>query len=715
MKKSLKSICGMVALISLFQVSHANTVQTFRVTTLSSRPGMVSGGDALVRIDVPSTAPLGKIIVKLNGQDVSHALHADPKAHTLTGLIAGLKLGENGLEVFSGPKRIAQLTLKNYPTTGPIFSGPQEQPFFCQTQDFKLPDGTPLGLPLDSNCSVKTVVTYMYKSTSAPVSTPKAAASAEPVLKPLPNLTALPSDVAWTTISTGEKVPYVVRIETGTVNRSIYQIAMLYDPTQGPQPDAFSPPKGWNRRLLYSFGGGCAGGSLKQGTSIGYNGGIVKEAIVGKGYAEASATLNVFGNNCNSVTAAETMMMVKERFIKVFGQPDFTMSWGASGGAEQQLPIAENYPGLLDGIIPGRTFPDVLTNIQSLADSQILYHYFVTAGQALLDEQKLAIEGSGRVKDFSDEVKRFKPEALCPPQLLAAQRYDAVSNRSGVRCDVFEHTINVLGRDPATGFARRPVDNTGVQYGLAALNARTINAAQFLDLNKNVGGYDEDGNFVAARNSADRLTLRRAYQKGQITTGGLGLAQYPVPIIDVRPYRDLLPDGDIHLKFHSFSLRARLLKANGTFANDVLLVGPVSRSIAMDEYAVSKMDEWLTALGKAGPGKRTIEKIVRAKPADLADSCYTEAGGRIVEPQTAAGGECNEFYPMYPSPRMVAGEPASNDVLKCQLKPIDFKDYKVTFSESEKKHLAAIFPDGVCDWSKPGVEQQRPTGTWLFY
>jgi len=29
--------------------------------------------------------------------------------------------------------------------------------------------------------------------------------------------------------------------------------------------------------------------------------------------------------------------------------------------------------------------------------------------------------------------------------------------------------------------------------------------------------------------------------------------------------------------------------------------------------------------------------------------------------------------------------------------------------------LPAIFPTGVCDYSKPGVEQQPPLGTWLDY
>ena len=712
MRKSFKLICSAAVLLAVSQVAQAAVSQTFQVMILSGRPDMISGGDVLLKVDVPQSVPLNKAVVKLNGQDVTAALRPDTATHVLLGLVTGLKIGENNLEVFNGSSRVSQLALKNYPITGPIFTGPQEEPFVCQTQDFKLPDGTLLGPPVDANCTVKTVVTYVYKSTMPPPPT----ANGRPatiLLKALPSMTALPSDVAWTTTSTGEKVPFVVRVETGTINRSIYQFAVLHDPTKESQPGPLAPPKEWNRRLLYTFGGGCPGGWLKQGTSIG-NGSLISDSIVGKGYAEASATLNVFGNNCNSVLATETMMMVKERFIKAYGQPTLTLSRGGSGGAEQQLPIADNYPGLLDGIIPSLTFSDVLANAQNQLDSQLLFHYYSTAGEGLSQEQKLAITGAGTVKNFTDDVKRVQPAAGCPPQLPKLQIYDPVTNRSGVRCDVFDHTVNVLGRDPATGFARRPVDNTGLQYGLEALNAGKITPAQFLDVNEKVGGYDNDGNFVAARSVADPLALRAMYQKGVITNGGLGLAK--LPIIDVRPYRDMLgADGDVHVKYHSFSLRQRLLKANGTFANEVLLVHSVNGPVDVDDYAMVKMDEWLTKLGKDTSSDPVMIKIERAKPSDLVDSCYAQNGERIIEPQTAKGGKCNELYPTYQPPRMVAGEPPTDDILKCQLKPVDFKDYKVSFTDAEKARLSAIFPSGVCDWSKPGVEQQRPIGTWLKF
>jgi Tannase-like family of unknown function (DUF6351) len=66
-------------------------------------------------------------------------------------------------------------------------------------------------------------------------------------------------------------------------------------------------------------------------------------------------------------------------------------------------------------------------------------------------------------------------------------------------------------------------------------------------------------------------------------------------------------------------------------------------------------------------------------------------------------------------PRGVAGGPVASDIVKCQLKPVAASDYKVTFSADEMARLKRIFPGGVCDWSKPGVEQQPPAGTWLKF
>lgn len=81
---------------------------------------------------------------------------------------------------------------------------------------------------------------------------------------------------------------------------------------------------------------------------------------------------------------------------------------------------------------------------------------------------------------------------------------------------------------------------------------------------------------------------------------------------------------------------------------------------------------------------------------------------KIVELQTLSGaGQCNTLFPVGLAPELVAGAPIALDIIKCQLKPIDVSDYAVAFSSEQWSQLNAIFPDGVCDWSKPGVEQVK--------
>lgn len=132
------------------------------------------------------------------------------------------------------------------------------------------------------------------------------------------------------------------------------------------------------------------------------------------------------------------------------------------------------------------------------------------------------------------------------------------------------------------------------------------------------------------------------------------------------------------------------------------------------EYAIGKMDEGPTTLSKDTSSNPLPKKIVRAKPADLTDSCWTATGEKIVEPRTYSGGQCNELYPTAPSLRMVARETLrGNSILKCQLKPINRAGYKVAISADRMVRLKTIFPQGVCGYLKPGVEQQPPAiGAW---
>jgi hypothetical protein len=272
----------------------------------------------------------------------------------------------------------------------------------------------------------------------------------------------------------------------------------------------------------------------------------------------------------------------------------------------------------------------------------------------------------------------------------------------GARATVYDHTVNVYGRIPGTpgkGFAQRPLDNVGVQYGLKALNDGVITVDQFIDLNRVIGGFDIDLNHVPQRTRAYLDATARAYRSGRILWTGNGLAN--IPMITRHGYGDGVVSGDIHLKFWSFSIRERLINANGNADNQVI----VSQT-ANGDALIEQMNRWLDAIAADNSARPAPLKVVRSKPADVVDACFAPDGTKIVETQTAFGaGQCNTLYPASSSPNLVAGAPLASDTIKCQRKPLDAADYTVPISASQWAALQTVFPDGVCDWTRAGVAQ----------
>ena len=126
--------------------------RAIEIETLSTKPWLVSGGDVLVEIRVPSGIRAKQVEVLLNGIDVSDAfrpVRRDTRPHpgqrVLRGPVSGLDLGSNNLVVTAeghGGKDLGgTLELTNWPLSGPIISGPHEQPFFCQTEEFDVAGG----------------------------------------------------------------------------------------------------------------------------------------------------------------------------------------------------------------------------------------------------------------------------------------------------------------------------------------------------------------------------------------------------------------------------------------------------------------------------------------------------------------------------------------------------------------------------------------------
>lgn len=430
-------------------------------------------------------------------------------------------------------------------------------------------------------------------------------------------------------------------------------------------------------------------------------------APLGLGFAVAFSSRMVLGNGADLALSAENTLKLKEHFIREYGLPKFTIGSGPSGGSMQVHFIAGAYPGLLDAIIAGVSYPDLLTTATDAMDCTLLYRYFPSAGLSV--DAQAAITGypqtaTGNVcqtwaaslgSSWSASNLRFA--AVIPSSAI----YNAATNPTGVRGSVYDQNVNILGRDPATGFAQRTYDNVGVQYGLAALNEGKITVAQFLDLNRKIGGFDVDGNSVANRTEANPGALTAAYRSGLVSSG----RNMTIPVMDLREWYD--DRNNIHTKNRTFYMMARLQAANGTAANQVNWTNNGAPDGAFNapkltNQAFVPLNDWLERIAADTTADSGAQKVLRNKPPSLVDTCWSPAGEKIEEPATLEpGSKCNQIYPFYGEPRRVAGEGIARDILKCTLKPIDPADYKIAMTAAELTDVRSIFPAGVCDWTKP--------------
>ncbi len=210
-----------VAVVSAAAAKHSKKPR-LSISVLSGRADLVSGGSALVAIALPgrSEAP-SKVKVTVGHRNVTQAF-AFRKDGRFEGLVTGLTLGRNVLQATLKSGWAARITLVNHPSSGPVFEGPQLKPWTCQAG------------ATDKQCNQPPTFTYLYESTN-PATTK---------LQPYdPNNP--PSDVAQTTTDQGHTVPFIVRVETGYMDRDQYQIAALDQPSEavdgGRAPDAVRP------------------------------------------------------------------------------------------------------------------------------------------------------------------------------------------------------------------------------------------------------------------------------------------------------------------------------------------------------------------------------------------------------------------------------------------------------------------------------------------
>jgi uncharacterized tannase-like protein DUF6351 len=683
-----------------------------RIEVLSNRADLISGGDALVQIDRPRDAATAAVTADVDGRDVTQVF-SDAGGGRLTGLVTGLADGPNALTAALPDGRRARITITNHPIGGPVFSGPQVQPWVCNTQSPPANSGTsptvtPVGLgpPRDAQCDTPPAISYVYKDASSgqfnaydPKSPPAASA------------------IATTTTDQGKTVPYIVRQEFGVQDRGIYALAVLAD------------PGAWNHKLLTYFGASTAADHQQSQPSA-----VLDDMSLSRGFMNANSSMNVNGQNTNQNVSAEALMMLKEHIIERYGPIRYTIGQGCSGGSYQYM-VASMYPGLLNGIQPNCSYIDLWTTGSDVFDCGLIMHYFeANPNQPWVPQ----IDGHKDPSDcaawdalFYNAGDPTRGADNC--KLTDDVAYDPAARPRAVRCSIQDYQAAIWGPRPESewgpvekrigqGFAERPWGNAGVQYGLEALKAGQITPTEFADLNAKIGGLDIDHKPTASRSVVDEHTAEIAYRTGQVTDAR---QLRTVPIIDLRAYSET---GEIHTSFYSYKARARLDKANGTHANQVIWTWPAAEPIlgvAPPQEIVLRsfllMDGWLSRIEADHSAASLADKVIRDKPADATDKCFAGPGSAAIAqpggtPMTEVPdpAQCKMLYPSYLDTRTAAGAPMTDDIIQCRRKPLDLKDYKATFSDAEVAQLRQAFPGGVCDYSQPGVAQ-RASEPWQTF
>jgi hypothetical protein len=678
------------------------------IHVLSGPAAFVTGGAALVEIVMAPASSIkpqfvsSSIKATINGVPIPQGTFDLRNDGHVYGLLSGLVIGDNVLHVRT-PAGEAQVTLTNHPKNNNVLVAPFE-PIICRTVELGL------GPPTSADCDASTQYSFLYKSTD-PTKT---------ALQPYdPNHP--PADVAQTITDQGNSVPFIVRDERGVIDRFIYDIVVLFDPAK--PWTAVAPQAGWNHKVLVRFDGGCTPGHVQAadtatGVANPYN-------ELGKGFAVVASGVYVLGNHCDTALSAEGVLTVKSHLAVTYGRIRYTISDGSSGGSIQQHGIANSYPALLDGLImTGTSFPDIYDVATEAADCFLLENYFnvISPGLWPTVAQKAAVMGTFDLNTcnalttnlfglgyafhqawwdptvacaYPDNARPPTPFTMPPPGI-----YNATTNPGGVRCTIQDAMPSIFGRR-ADGFANRPYDNVGVQYGLAALRAGTISMPQFIDLNAKIGGIDIDNNLISARSQADVGALGPLYRSGQLIDGKQ-LAN--VPIIAWYSYNNQI----FHDSFQNYVIRARLIAANGSAANQAIwtfLGSPGS----FPNDAFTLMDQWLARI-ESDTGTATLAaKVLANKPAAAIDTCLIN-GQKVTDVAV-----CSAQYPNFADPRIAAGGALTDALVKCQLKSVAASDYSpATPTAQDLAQIRAIFPNGVCDLSQPGVGQQ-PTVPWFSW
>ena len=648
----------------------------------------------------------------------------------------------------------------------PLFSGPKQYPFLCDTER------SGLGQPLVDNQDGIGIAVYQVDAQGNKTEKVigyskdcKAPTTAEYYYKRLGGgfypLSEANNDIAQIQYQ-GRSVDFVVRVEIGVINRYIYAFAVLKG-----DDETIESPNGsnWNQRLVYQFRGGVGIGR-RQGKFKAVNFLNRRKDVLEKGYAVAFSTGTQTKHHYNVWLSEEIVMRIKQQLTSLYGAPQYTFGIGGSGGAIQQYLLAQNHPGLIDAAVALYAYPDMVTQMTYAFDCELLEYYFdvLADDNPLWDEpeSRIMIEGLNAKNDFDNKYSSYYNLARLVngvSPVFAGGMTECVNGWRGLvqltnnpqfvhfsyayETEVMQQThwthwedlVAFYGRSPE-GYARQAWDNVGVQYGLQALKEGQISPEIFLDLNRKVGGWKPSQDFKQERYwkvikdtalneispwSQHNMTHDGAASEGEpaprsvgdidairaiFKSGHVFLGQADIPIIDVRHY--LEDELDMHHLSASFVSRTRMQHAMGHADNQLIWVTKKPHNPILQAFDL--LERWLD--------NRALDPnfdVVASKPTDALDRCFDDAGEVIAEGSTVwngawneqPNGACMQAYPSYLTSRLVAGEGWSADTFKCQTQPVAQALEQGVYGDIDMgqylDQLQTVFPDGVCDYRQPAI------------
>ncbi len=753
-------ILRLLMLVSLLLLLSCQPPVQAELRVLSSDPGRVTGDTVLLGVPVVTGMDLASLEFRVNDRPVE-PLRLRSGRDGPEVLLGGLDAGSSQITVSDGDGTILDsVDVVSHPLSGPVFSGPRQYPFVCTSElqwnrSPRVDHEEEWGFPVrddqgelrgySKDCGVEPFVEYHYMTLDGEY-------------RPMPADGSRPDDLAKTELTDGRVVDFIIRWERGTLNRFLYSFATLAVPGESPRE-----PGGelWNGRLLFQFQGGVG---------IGHSQGRMDNArarhaeALGRGYAVIYSTGTRTGEHYNLEVGGETALMVKEHFIKRFGQPLYTVAVGGSGGAIQQYVYARNHPQLLDGGVPQYAYPDMVTQTIHVGDCELLEHYMdvtdrdnprwrETGNRSLL----VGLNATDAVPDPLADAKRQLGYASAPGSteclpgwrgltpLSMNPHYGQVPEQEKmqpprlmeeVEWTHYDDLRNIYGLDDR-GRPRVPWDNVGVQYGLESVRDGAITPEEFLDVNAMVGGWKHpsemvqegfpflgeltpenfdpwsrrnmnlspDGETPAPRTAGDVEAIRNLHEHGMVFDGELTM-----PVIDWRHY--LEHQLDMHNTHQSFAIRQRIRERMGHSDHHVVWFTDARPEPAHDQTmeALEVMHDWLMNL-RDNPGAG----LAATRPEAATDACFDTDGSELARGEEVwdgildegPPGACTSRFPTYSTSRIEAGAPITGDVFKCALKPVEQALQDGTYGDwqpdaAQRQRLQEIFPQGVCDHSRPG-------------